>query len=65
MIDRKCHIHIATSRYADAGRALEGFAEEASEYSDLKGALLTLGRRCNIEGPPFQPSPLPLFEQTS
>jgi hypothetical protein len=43
------HIHYATQRYQDAGRAEESYAEETNRYSDIKGALTCLINDCNIQ----------------
>jgi len=57
----KCHVHVATERYIDAGRQPEGFAEECGTYSDLDGALRELVKRCNLVGIDLDTSQLPLF----
>lgn len=45
-----CHIHVATQKYMEAGRKAEMYAERTTLYSDVKGALATLIRKCNIHG---------------
>jgi len=49
-IELRCHIHIATQRYMEAGRKAEHYAEPTTLYSDVNGALLTLMSKCNIKG---------------
>lgn len=42
------HVHYATQRYQDAGRAEESYAEPSDRYSDIRGALTCLIQDCNI-----------------
>ena len=45
-----CHVHIATERYILAGKKVESFAEETTEYETLEGALNHLVKLANIKG---------------
>lgn len=45
-----CHVHTATERYLSINKRDEGYAEYASAYSDLPGALLHLLEICNVTG---------------
>lgn len=49
-IARRCHIHMITRRYIDAGLDPDGFAVETDAYTGLRGALRALAERCKIEG---------------
>jgi hypothetical protein len=42
------HVHYATQRYQDAGRAEESYAVPSDRYSDIRGALTCLILDCNI-----------------
>ena len=46
------HIHYATERYQRRGDDEETYAEEASRFSDLDGALRCLFKDANFEEPP-------------
>ena len=56
----KCHVHMATTRYIQAGLQPEGYAEESFEYTDLEGALRVLARVCNVDGFHFTPHQMTL-----
>jgi len=45
-----CHIHRVTSRYLEAGKKAEGYAEGTTRYETLRGALYCLVTDCNISG---------------
>lgn len=67
VLDRVCHIHIATQRYIEAGRKADQYAEITDAYTDIHGAVRTLLSKCNIEGLPTaaQKNQLNLFNGTS
>lgn len=45
------HVHMATERYQDLGAREDSFAELATEFSDLNGALRCMFRDCCFQNP--------------
>ncbi|MDZ4253529.1 MAG: hypothetical protein U1A72_13260 [Sulfuritalea sp.] len=56
------HVHIATERYIVSGRKAESFAQSATEYRTLEGALHHLTRLASIAGLNTRPDEADLFE---
>lgn len=50
LINFKCHIHRATSRYMELGDKPDKYAETTERYYNLQGALHCLVIDCNISG---------------
>lgn len=58
----RCHVHLATERYASVGRKIESFARIEDDYKTLQGALDHLARIANISGLDTQPDERSLFD---
>jgi hypothetical protein len=50
-VDYVPHVHMATERYQDAGYQAEGYAEAATEFSDLGGALRSMVLDAGFDSP--------------
>lgn len=60
----QCHVHMATERYAAAGRKIESFARPDKGYRTLDGALHSLTQLAHITGLDTKPDELDLFIDT-
>lgn len=49
-IEYQCHVHLATERYIQANRRIEGYAQGTETYHTLAGALHHLVQRTHIQG---------------
>ena len=58
------HVHVATERYASAGRRIESFARAERAYRTLSGALHHLVQLANVSGLDSKPDDLDLFDQS-
>lgn len=54
-IEYQCHVHLATERYSQANRRIEGYAQETETYHTLAGALHHLVQQAHIQGLKTEP----------